>query len=120
MSNVIRIKRGDTMKLLCKLANEMGEIEVLDNSYTIKMQVRKGVDKELVWDFAENGGIVKLTELDAQGNNLLISATASQTASMPAGRYVSDVEIEQNGEVHTLPGVHEEPLTIEIIGDITK
>ena len=120
MSNIIKIKRGDTLKLLCKLANEAGEIEVLDNSYNINMQIRKGVDKDLIWDFGENSGVAKLTELDTQGNNLLISATASQTATLRAGRYAADIEIKQNGEVHTLPSVDEEPLTIEIIGDITK
>ena len=120
MSNVIKIKRGDTLKLLCQLANEAGVIEVLDNSYNLKMQIRKGIDKELIWDFAENNGIAKLTELDTKGNNLLISATASQTATMPVGRYFADIEIEQNAEVHTLPAVDEEPLTVEIIGDVTK
>ena len=120
MSNVIKVRRGDTLTLLCKLSNHVGAVEVLDASYNIKMQIRKGIDKEVVWDFNDNDGIAKLTELDTKGNNLLISATASQTASMPVGRYVSDVEIEKNGEAHTLPNVDEEPLTIEIIGDITK
>ena len=120
MSNIIKIKRGDTLKLLCKLANSAGEIEVLGNSYNINMQIRKGIDKDLIWDFGGNNGIEKLSALDSGGNNLLISATASQTATMPIGRYVADIEIKQNGEVHTLPSVDEEPLTIQIIGDITK
>ena len=120
MNNVIKIKRGDTLKLLCKLADEVGEVKVLDNSYNIKMQIRKGVDKDLIWDFGANNGIENLSVLDNEGNNLSISATANQTATMPIGRYVADIEIEQNGEVYTLPGVDEEPLTIEIIGDITK
>ena len=121
MSNVIRIRRGDTLKLLCKLStDETGQIGIIDNSFTIKMQIRKGVDKDVVWDFAENGGVTKLTQLDTAGNNLLISATASQTATLPVGRYVADIEIEQNGEVNTLPAVGEAPLIIEIVGDITK
>ena len=121
MSNVIRIRRGDTLKLLCKLStDESGAVGVLDSTYNIKMQIRKGVDKDVVWDFAENAGVTKLTQLDTQGNNLLISATASQTATLPIGRYVADIEIEQNGEVNTLPAVDEEPLTIEIVGDVTK
>ena len=117
---VIRIKRGDTLQLLCKLSNDVGAVEVLGDSYTIKMQIRKGVDKYLIWDFAENNGITKLSQLDDKGNNLLISATANQTAAMQPGRYSADIQISQGDETHTLPTAGEEPLIVEIEGDITK
>ena len=117
---VIKIKRGDTLQLLCKLSNELGEVEVLDDSYNIKMQIRKGVDKDLIWDFVENNGITKLSQLDDEGNNLLIRATANQTAIMQPGRYSADIQISQGDETHTLPAAGEDPLMIEIEGDITK
>lgn len=116
---VLKIKRGDTLQLFCKLSDEIGEVKPLNASYEINMQIRRGVDKDLVWDFGQNGGITKLSEL-SDGNNLVISATAEQTATMPVGRYLADIEIIQNGETHTLPPAGEASIVIEIEGDITK
>ena len=119
MNNVIKIKRGDTLQWLCKLYNEEGELEVLDVTYDIKLQIRKGIDKDLVWDFAANNGIEKLAALTAERHNLLIKATATQTASWKPGRYFADIEIRKGTDVRTLPSVDDKPLIIDVIGDIT-
>ncbi len=122
MSNpVIRVKRGDKFELRVKLSGLSGEVAVLDETYEIRMQVRKGVNKDLIFDFSADGIITRLSELDAAGNNLIIAAAAEETRQWPAGRFLADIEVRiADDGPYTVPGADEPPLVFEVVGDITQ
>jgi hypothetical protein len=67
------------------------------NGYTAAMQIRKAYDASVkALDLTtENGGIVITGNL----GKIAISATATQTAAIPSGEYVYDVEITSGGVV---------------------
>lgn len=118
--SIIRHKRGDTFELRIKLTNLEGAVEVLGSGYEIHMQMRKGVDKELIFDFATDGTITKLGDLDAAGNNLIIKADSADTKRWPVGRFPTDIEVRIDDAAYTVPGPDEPQLVLEVVGDITQ
>jgi hypothetical protein len=66
--------------------------------YTAAMKVRRYVDSDAVLSLATGSGITALTT----DGKVIINATATQTAAIPAGNYVYDLELSSGAYVTKL------------------
>jgi thymidine phosphorylase len=85
------IDQGSTFSVVLDLTDENGDVIPLEG-YVATSQMRK-------WYTSLNPTATFTTSVDAQKGEMTLSLTANQTSSIVAGRYVYDVEIDQNGVV---------------------
>lgn len=81
------IDKGSTFKFTVDLEKTSGTVLDLSN-HSARGQIRKSYTSTTKTDFA--------IQLDNDNTELDVSLTATQTDSLKAGRYVYDIEIEDN------------------------
>ena len=85
------VDQGSTYSVTLDLTDENGDVIPL-GGYVANSQIRK-------WYTSLNPTAVFTTSIDAVNGELTLSLTANQTSAIVAGRYVYDVEIDQNGVI---------------------
>lgn len=95
--NNLVIDQGTTFSFTFNLTNVDGSAKDL-STYTVVAQIRKSYYTSTKVDFTT-------ATVDAEGE-ITISLTAAQTAELKAGRYVYDIEINDNTEtIRVLEGI---------------
>lgn len=89
-SNIV-IDQGTTFSTDLTLTDENGDILSL-SGYTANSQMRK-------WYTSTNASVVFSSSINVDSGVITLSLTANQTSNLVAGRYVYDVEINDNSEV---------------------
>jgi hypothetical protein len=87
-SNLV-IDQGSTYSVTLDLTDENGDVIVL-NGYVANSQIRK-------WYTSSTPAATFTTSINVASGELLLSLTANQTSNLVAGRYVYDVELNNNG-----------------------
>lgn len=85
------IDQGSTYSVTLDLTDENGDVINLDN-YVANSQVRK-------WYTSSTPAATFTTTINASSGELTLSLSANQTSNLVAGRYVYDVELDQNGVI---------------------
>lgn len=85
------IDQGSTYSVTLDLTDENGDVLNLNN-YTANSQIRK-------WYTSSTPAATFTTSINAASGELELSLTANQTSNLVAGRYVYDVELDQNGVI---------------------
>lgn len=85
------IDQGSTYSVTLDLTDENGDVLPLDG-YVANSQIRK-------WYTSLNASAIFEAVVNASSGELTLSLTANQTSSLVAGRYVYDVELDQNGVI---------------------
>lgn len=85
------IDQGSTYSVNLDLTDENGDVIDL-SGYTANSQIRK-------WYTSSTPAATFTTSINAASGELTLSLTAIQTSNLVAGRYVYDVEIDQNGVI---------------------
>lgn len=85
------IDQGSSYSVTLDLTDENGDVIILSD-YVANSQIRK-------WYTSLSPAAVFATSIDAASGELTLSLTANQTSSLVAGRYVYDVELDQNGVI---------------------
>jgi hypothetical protein len=85
------IDQGSTYSVNLDLTDENGDILDL-TGYVANSQIRK-------WYTSSNPAATFTTSINVASGELTLSLSANQTSNLVAGRYVYDVEIDQNGIV---------------------
>jgi len=85
------IDQGTTFSVNLDLTNEDGDVIDL-SGYTANSQIRK-------WYTSSTPAATFTTAINAASGELVLSLTANQTSNLVAGRYVYDVELDQNGTI---------------------
>lgn len=85
------IDQGSTYSVNLDLTDENGDVIDL-TGYTANSQIRK-------WYTSLTSAATFTTSINAASGELTLSLTANQTSNLVAGRYVYDVEIDQNGVI---------------------
>jgi hypothetical protein len=89
-SNLV-IDQGSTYSIVLDLTDENGDVIDL-NGYTANSQIRK-------WYTSSTPAATFTTSINASSGELQLSLTANQTSNLVAGRYVYDVELDNNGVI---------------------
>jgi hypothetical protein len=89
-SNLV-IDQGSTYSVVLDLTDENGDIINL-GGYTANSQIRK-------WYTSSTPAATFTTSINASSGELQLSLTANQTSNLVAGRYVYDVELDNNGVI---------------------
>ena len=89
-SNLV-IDQGSTYSVVLDLTDENGDIINL-GGYTGNCQIRK-------WYTSSTPAATFTTSINASSGELQLSLTANQTSNLVAGRYVYDVELDNNGVI---------------------
>jgi len=85
------IDQGATFLVELDLKDENGDILVL-SGYTANSQIRK-------WYTSSNTAASFSTAVNVANGSITLSLTSAQTSNLVAGRYVYDVEIQDNTSV---------------------
>jgi len=89
-SNLV-IDQGSTYSVVLDLTDENGDaIDLV--GYTANSQIRK-------WYTSSTPAATFTTSINASSGELQLSLTANQTSNLVAGRYVYDVELDNNGVI---------------------
>lgn len=89
-SNLV-IDQGSTYSVVLDLTDENGDVINL-TGYVANSQVRK-------WYTSTTPAATFTTSINASSGELELSLTANQTSNLVAGRYVYDVELNNNGVI---------------------
>jgi hypothetical protein len=89
-SNLV-IDQGSTYSVVLDLTDENGDVIDLIG-YTANSQIRK-------WYTSSTPAATFTTSINASSGELELSLTANQTSNLVAGRYVYDVELDNNGVI---------------------
>ena len=87
-SNLV-IDQGSTYSVTLDLTDENGDVIDL-NGYVANSQIRK-------WYTSSTPAATFATSINASSGELQLSLNANQTSNLVAGRYVYDVELNNNG-----------------------
>lgn len=87
-SNLV-IDQGSTYSVVLDLTDENGDVINL-TGYIANSQVRK-------WYTSTTPAAIFTTSINATSGELELSLTSNQTSNLVAGRYVYDVELNNNG-----------------------
>jgi hypothetical protein len=96
MSNYyeLNIDQGSTLSLVIELKDYFTNEPLNLNGYQARSQIRKNYDSALTDSFV-------VTISDAANGNISMTMAASNTANLKPGRYVYDLEIEDNANTVT-------------------
>ena len=97
------IDKGSTFKFTIDLEKNTGSALDL-TGYTARGQLRKSYTSTTATDFT--------ITIDVANTELDVSLTATQTNALKAGRYVYDIEIEDNGSPSEVTRVLEGQITV--------
>ena len=97
------IDKGSTFKFTIDLEKNTGSALDL-TGYTARGQLRKSYTSTTATDFT--------IAIDVANTELDVSLTATQTNALKAGRYVYDIEIEDNGSPAEVTRVLEGQITV--------
>ena len=97
------IDKGSTFKFTIDLEKNTGSALDL-TGYTARGQLRKSYTSTTATDFT--------ITIDVANTELDVSLTATQTNALKAGRYVYDIEIEDNGSPAEVTRVLEGQITV--------
>lgn len=89
-SNLV-IDQGSTYSVVLDLTDENGDVINL-SGYVANSQIRK-------WYTSSTPAATFTTSINASSGELELSLTANQTSNLVAGRYVYDVELDNNGVI---------------------
>jgi len=89
-SNLV-IDQGSTYSVVLDLTDENGDVINL-TGYAANSQIRK-------WYTSSTPAATFTTSINASSGELQLSLTANQTSNLVAGRYVYDVELDNNGVI---------------------
>jgi hypothetical protein len=92
----LSMPQGETFRAV--LTWKVNGIPVDLTSYTARMQARKRVSSAAVLDFTEGDAIT----LGGTNGSITIDVSATDTALIPAGTYVYDLELDSGGSVRKL------------------
>lgn len=87
-SNLV-IDQGSTYSVTLDLTDENGDVIDL-SGYVANSQIRK-------WYTSSTPAATFTTSINASSGELVLTLTANQTSNLVAGRYVYDVELDNNG-----------------------
>lgn len=87
-SNLV-IDQGSTYSVTLDLTDENGDVIDL-SGYVANSQIRK-------WYTSSTPAATFTTSINASSGELILTLTANQTSNLVAGRYVYDVELDNNG-----------------------
>lgn len=85
------IDQGSTYSVSLDLSDENGDPLEL-TGFTANSQIRK-------WYTSLNAAAIFTTSINVASGELTLSLTSDQTSNLIAGRYVYDVELNQNGVI---------------------
>lgn len=85
------IDQGSTYSVVLDLTDENGDVINL-TGYAANSQIRK-------WYTSSTSAATFTTSINAASGELELSLTSNQTSNLVAGRYVYDVELDNNGVI---------------------